>query len=292
MRGIIPYIERGLTGEHEPTVEQRIHAKANLDKGFDAIWSLVSHEKWESKNPISGSRRHFCAREIAARFAGVPVEEDNTPRRQGYYTKGRVHEAVYRSYALIGGLPDVISPDMEGDEVRYKYDIGGDEWTDLPDVVWREGGVLAVADFKGTGFYGLKEVRKTGTVPSKMDHDGQLHRHMRAVEHTTGEECRVAYYVVIDGGSGQYAQARLDWDQDLWDAMEAAYVLGAEAGRNERPFDPPRPEWATTKEIAGCDQIEAVQCKYCDFRGACWPGFDLVALSKGPEWRRKKEAHV
>ena len=282
--GPIPYMERALSGE-PPSPEALAHALKVWDASARALWALQLPYEERPGKPLSGSRRHNCARYVAARLAGLEEAHDAGPRRQGNYLKGRIVEAVARCQAILGGLPSVLSPSPDdGEEVSYTYRLGGDEYTDRPDLVWREGGALVVADFKGGNQWAVNELRDGEPPPTKFDQAGQVFRHMRAVEDHYAEPVARGYYVVIDAATFQYAQAVQPWSVEAWDDMERTYIAGSSSVSS--PFSIPRPSWATTKFVAGCEEITSPACSYCGYRARCWPGFDLVVLSKGPVWRK------
>jgi len=87
------------------------------------------------------------------------------------------------------------------------------------------------------------------------------------------------YFVGVNKSTGHIYEEQVMVDPARVERIEASY-RAAKAGLPERP------EWATTTRIAGCQQIDNVRCTYCTYRPVCWPGFDLVALAKGPVWRK------
>lgn len=287
--GPLPYMERALRGEYCPSDEMVARARASWDYSLSEAWNQALGIEGPDRPAISGSRQHNCARRLAAWMAGIPEDERDNPRMNWNFIKGRIGEAINRAWSLLGGLPDVLSPLPSGEEVRYRYRIGGAEYGDSPDLVWREDGALVVADFKATGnSYAVKKIRDGAGVPWEMDYDGQLHRHMAAVSNTLGEPCTRAYYVVVDMGTGQYAQTRLDWDGVLWARMEANVTAARGVGGGDPWSTLPRPEWAVTKEIAGCHQIDSVPCSYCGFKSRCWPGYEMTVVGGKPTWRKPK----
>lgn len=92
-------------------------------------------------------------------------------------------------------------------------------------------------------------------------------------------------------------------------SLAEAEAAASAVPRNEANGLPARPVWARTIELAGANKRadgtkgrvlevdtdrartngQGWRCNYCPFTAACWPGFDLVAMSDGPKWRKAIE---
>jgi len=92
---------------------------------------------------------------------------------------------------------------------------------------------------------------------------------------------------VLDGQSGTLNERVVEFDPNIWKAME-------ERGRailKSTPEDLPPAAFEPERAQNGKMQLE-LRCRYCQYKHHCWPGAQLALRGNKPSWYIKEQSDV
>lgn len=262
-----------------PTTPERVErARALMHKHADMALGNWSGEPEEYRPLVTLSSSFWCPRKIHYDLMRAP-KEPVAPRALDAFGIGQMVEAMLVSKCILAGLP-VKYPTPDGGQYRHHMLVAGQLLRGSVDMVLEdEGGRLIPVEVKSMADFGFDSTKRSGKVDDMFGHAGQLGRYIHLMDAPYG------IYVAVKKSTGHALEIHLQRD----DAVLAEAEASLKAARQGLPE---RPEWAKTKAIAGCEQIDSVRCGYCPYRSAngefpgCWPGFEQSIVSGKPVYRR------
>lgn len=255
----------------------------------------------EKRKGLFASSPWYCARRILYENSDTE-REPLQPRARITFLMGDTVEAFGIFLARLAGVP-ILSPGLDGKQESHEVQIGTATVKGHIDMTVRDsGGNVIPVDWKSMSKYGFSEFEQAIRDPSakwwKEERFGyltQLRIYMRAKASTYG------IFVGVCKDTGHMAEMHVPcdpaWDEEI---TSRANYLAALLVSNAAPDFIPRPPWATSNVLSGANQrpdgtkgaVEEIahwRCGYCPFIKACWPGFQVVPLKAGPEWRKAVE---
>jgi len=216
---------------------------------------------------------HPCARKGAYAYHAFEAEE-LAPRVKLNFLIGDAVELAVMATAKLAGCDIGLSNDRVG------LEIDGVTVSGYIDGLFHDGKDLYVAEFKKMSPFGFKRVEKEG-ITDEWGYVSQVHAYMRALD------LERSIFVILDGQSGTLNERVVEFDPNIWKAME-------ERGRailKSTPEDLPPGAFEPERAKNGRMELE-LRCRYCQYKHHCWPGVQLVLRGNKPSWYIKEQSDV
>jgi hypothetical protein len=208
---------------------------------------------------------HPCARKGAYAYHGFEVEE-LAPRAKLNFLIGDAVELAVMATAKLAGCDIGLSQD------RVELEIDGVTVSGYVDGLFHDGKDLYVAEFKKISSFAYKRVEREG-ITDEWGYVSQVHAYMKALDLDR------SIFVILDGQSGALNERVVEFDPDIWKAMEERGRAILESTAEDLPPGAFEPEKATN----GTRELE-LRCRYCQFKRHCWPGAQLLIRHSKPFW--------
>lgn len=254
-------------------------------------------QKQRARKP-SASSSWYCARKMVYDALPDPAHEPEPiqPRGRMTFWNGDVLESTCIALMRLAGVP-LLSPNpVTGEQQEFMLPVGG---TSVPchiDFTFNHEGKEIPGDVKSMSSMGFEEFRKAVSDPrakwwaeNEYGILAQLRIYMRAKDAPFG------VFLAVCKDTGAIAELTVQrsaaFDAEI--DRRAAYVMAF----IEAKEIPPRPAFAVTEILPGANQrpdgskgpVEEItnwRDRYCPHVRRCFAGFDVVALSSGPKWRK------
>lgn len=270
----------------------------------------LGEETDDDRDYVSASSPWYCPTRMFYAVSRAPRSK-SSPRSRLAFLAGDVWESVVVLLMRLSGVP-LLSPDANGRQYDLALNIGGHVVPVHPDAS------IAVPVTLPDGTTGTEEIpvevksmaaktfdkfRRAATDPGAEWWDterwaylAQVRCQMRALGERQGlASVSRAIMVGVCKDTGHLAEVHIPFDPVTFGVFDRAVPATYAAAKRGTP--PARPAWATVEERTGanelhgggrgpCLQVSHWRCRFCPFVKTCWPGFDLVPLPSGPEWRR------
>ena len=216
---------------------------------------------------------HPCARKGAYGYHAFEAEE-LAPRVKLNFLIGDAVELAVMATAKLAGCDIGLSND------RVELEIDGVTVGGYIDGLFHDGKDLFVAEFKKMSPYGYRRVETQG-ITDEWGYVSQVHAYMKALDLDR------SIFVILDGQSGTLNERVVEFDPDIWKAME-------ERGRailKSTPEDLPPGAFEPERAQNGRMELE-LRCRYCQYKHHCWPRAQLALRGNKPSWYIKEQSDV
>ena len=275
--------------------------------------NLASNRDVEERKPsISPSGPWYCPRRFHYKLTSAP-KEDLQWRSRLAFLLGDTVEAIAIVLMRLAGVP-MLSPNEDGLQLRVHATLGGIEIAGSIDASVKYAGHGEIpVDVKSMSAYSFADFQRACTDPGhawwhkqRFDNVFQVRLYKRMMKEMGLSDGQHGILVGVNKNTGHLAEAWVNPHDDdkLIDRAVAKVALHHASGKV-----PDRPAWAKAIEMPGanllpdgtkgpCLQIDTDKqrtgdhgwrCSYCPYTEVCWPGFEVVPLSK-PVYRKPIQA--
>ncbi len=291
---IVDAVEKYLSGARA-TVNDAVldAAMAGIRKSFVKNLTDATREKREG---LHASSKWSCTRRMIYDLSETEPEA-LTARARVTFMLGDVWEQALLFLIRQAGV-NIVTPGIDGVQERHVLTVEGAVISGSIDLVVRDpAGAEIPVDAKSMNARSFGEFKDAISDPKaewwekqRWDYLTQLRFYMIAKKAPYG------MFVAVCKDTGHMAELHVmpdpSWEIEF--RQRCKYLMD-----HLKPGDPtpPRPSWSTTKMLPGAnlrpdgskgpvEEIVHWRDSYCPHVRKCYEGFDLVALSSGPKWRK------